>query len=717
MKRNTPLYINILTIFTTLTCSIVLCIVVYGYIQNSRIALFSAKQLVRQTGAAIGERTQNIFDGAFMTVNTYVGFNEIGEKPSLHSHPMSHAFFKCLQQHPDFTSIFIGFADGDFFLVSSLRDREQVKKEKNIPANARWYTQTIGHLPSGRRYELTKYLDEGFVTIGSSSDNNAGYDPRLRAWYRNSRHTDTSLLSDIYLFAFSKEPGITVSRRFDGAVPGVLGLDISLANLSGFMKKQLVGEDCEIMVFEQSGDLYGYHNIKKLRQNIYSNPHNRKNPRVSGLKNPVLDSLAANYEKNVSDHLHIQQLTVGGKKYISLVDPLPKEYGKELFVAITVPESFFTGPIANIGTRTLLVSLGILILFLPIIHLVARKLSKPLIELTHSVKNIQQFKLETPIEVKSSIVEVHDLSKAMETMRGTLNAFGKYIPRPLVQSMIVNKIVPELGGKRKNLTFLFSDIKDFTAISETMTPEQITGTITNYMKCMSRVILNNGGTIDKYIGDSIMAFWNAPEDDKQHAGNGCLAALNCRKALAEFNSRCRDCNEPEMLTRLGVHTGEAVVGNIGSSDRMDYTAIGAAVNLASRLEGLNKYLGTEILVSETTKDLAGDNFVFRFAGKVIPKGTTKRTRIYELLGTREGAGEEFAPFAVCKQTEEKIKLWEKDFAILLSCNFEKAAESFESYLERNGPDPLAEYYLNMARKFISTPPNENWQGEVVFNAK
>ena len=129
MRKNIPLYLNILTVFTILMCTIALCIIAYGYIQNSRIAIFSAQQLVKQTGAAIGERTQSIFDSAFMTVNTYVGFNEIEEKPSLHSHPMSNAFFKCLQEHNDFTSIFIGFADGDFFLISSLRYREKMKNE------------------------------------------------------------------------------------------------------------------------------------------------------------------------------------------------------------------------------------------------------------------------------------------------------------------------------------------------------------------------------------------------------------------------------------------------------------------------------------------------------------------------------------------------------------------------------------------------------------
>ncbi|WP_320005724.1 adenylate/guanylate cyclase domain-containing protein [Maridesulfovibrio sp.] len=718
MKKTHTLYVNILSIFITLISAVVLCVVFYGYIQNSSIALFSAKQLVRQTGSAIGERTENIFDSAFMTVNTYIGFNEIEEKPSIHSHPMSNAFFKCLQEHKDFTSIFIGFSDGDFYLVSSLRNRDKMKKEKNIPPEAQWYTQTIGHLPNGERYELTRYLNEGFVTIGSSSSVEADYDPRKRNWFIEAQKTDRAILSDIYIFALSGEPGITVSRRFDAHVPGTLGVDLSLANLSEFMKRQLVGEGCEIMIYEPSGDLYGYHDMEKLSSSLFWNADRSiARPKVTGLKSKVLNTLVANHEKNTGDHLRIHQLIVDGKRYISLIDPLPKEYGKELFVAITVPESFFTGPIAKIGTNNLLVSLGIFMLFLPVIHLVAKQLSKPLIDLTSSVNNIKQFNLEIPVDIKSNIIEVRDLSKATETMRKTLNSFGKYVPRPLVQSMMVNKITPRLGGGRKQLTFMFTDIKDFTSISETMSPEQLTRTITSYLKCMSRVILKNKGTIDKYIGDGIMAFWNAPVADKNHARNGCMAALYCREALKKFNKHCRDNNKPEMITRMGVHTGEAVVGNIGSADRMDYTAMGAAVNLASRLEGLNKYLGTEILVSDATKELAGADFLFRYAGRVLPKGTIHSSGVYELLGLKTGTDNGDRNLTVSTQQESMVKQWAEALGILMDCDYEKAAAAFESYIQTYGPDPLADYYRELSRKFVLNPPAENWQGEIVFNAK
>lgn len=718
MKKSFPLYVNILSIFTLLTCIIVISVVSYGYIRNSDIAIFSAQQLLRQTGSSIGERTQNIFDTAFTTVNTYVSFPDIGKKATIHSHPMSSVFFNILKHNQDFTSVYIGFADGDFYLVSSLRNREQMKKEKGIPSSAVWYTQTIGHRADGTRYELTKYLDSGMVTIGSSSTINVQYDPRKRNWFKDATKTDIAMLSDIYVFAMSGEPGLTVSRRFDSNMPGVVGVDMSLANLSNFMKKQLLGDKCEIMIFGNSGELYGYHNLEKLTAGMRLNKNlTFSAANVSSLNNPVLNSMFNGFQKEKSDKLQLQLLPLDGTPYISLIDPLPKEYGKELFIAIAVPESFFTGPIASIGRQTLLVSIAMLTLFLPVIFLAAKRLSKPLNELTQGVKNIQEFKLDIPVMVKSSIIEIHDLSRATETMRGTLNAFGSYIPRPLVESMIVNSITPKLGGKRKELTFMFSDIKDFTSISESLSPEHLTRSITKYFKFMSRVVLDNGGTIDKYIGDAIMAFWNAPADDINHARNACLTALQCMERVNTFNELCRQNNEPEMLTRIGVHTGEAIVGNVGSSDRMDYTAMGAAVNMASRLEGLNKYFGTEILVSETTMQAAGKDFQFRFAGKVIPKGTSIGVGVYELLGTVNGSTGTYAPFAVPPEETSRVADWEKAFAILLSCDFTAAAAAFSAYLKQHGPDSLSEYYLALAEKYITQPPSESWHGEVIFDVK
>ena len=722
MKRCFPFYLNIVTVFSVLIVAIVSAVVMYGYQGNTSAALVSARQLLMRAGDSVSERSRLLFDTAFNTTDIYVDFPGIADKASIHSHPLSHVFFRFLEQHPDFTSVYIGFDDGDFYLASSLRGREGMKRRLGIPDSAAWYTQNIGHLEDGTRYELKKYLDPGFVTVGSSVTRGVDYDPRRRGWFRSARERSEPSLSDVYVFSLSGEPGVTVSRRFEGKVSGVFGVDISLSNLCRFVRRQLVGHGSEIAIFDSEGKVYAYSDLERLVQSLSSRP-TASGPgtvdmtEVDRLKVSSLSALVREYEARGDRGSESGELSVDAVRYLFRVDPLPAEYGKRLFVAVVVPEKIFTGPIAAIGKKTLLVSLVLLFLTLPIIYTVAKLISRPIILLTESVDTIRSFNLRVPIRIKTFISEIRDLAAALETMRSSLNAFGRYVPRPLVERMITNDISPSLGGDRRELTLLFTDIEGFTSLSEGLSPETLTSNITEYFKRVSQVILHTNGTVDKYIGDAVMAFWNAPVHNPAHAHDACLAALRCRAALRIFNRGRRDSGQPEFRTRMGLHTGEVVVGNIGSADRMAYTAIGASVNLASRLEGLNKYLGSSILVSETTRFQAGDQFVFRFAGRVVPKGTSSGVGVYELLGTRHGLSGGYAPLAMDAGAEERLREWDACFNLLLSREFAGAVEAFKDYLDRHGPDRLAEHFLALAVTFTSRPPAADWKGEQIFNAK
>ena len=718
MRKSFPFYLNILTVFSILVVTIVTGVILYGYRSNTAVSLVSARQLVNRVGLSVAERSRVMFDTAFNTADIFIDFPDISQKASLHSHPMSHVFFRFLEQHQNFTSLYMGFDDGDFFLVSSLSGRETMKKRLNIPYKAAWYTQVIGHLKDGTRYELKKYLDDGFVTVGSACSRQVTYDPRERGWYRDANTTPGSTLSEVYTFSLSDEPGITVSRRFEGKVHGVFGVDMSLANLSGFVRRQAVGDRSEIMIFGREGNVYAYPDLRKLVAGINSKEGPSSDDSVvQRLGVPVLSLLLKNLQAGIGEAVEVSELTASGKAYLVQINPLPDEYGKKLYVAVAVPEGEFTGPIAVIGKQTMLVSLIMVLLSLPIIYGVAKLISRPLIVLKKAVEKIKTFNLDIPIANKTLILEIRDLTAALETMRGTLKAFGSYVPTPLVKRMITHNIIPSLGGDRRELTFMFTDIEGFTEISESMSPEVLTGSITEYFKKVSRTILWTNGTVDKYIGDAVMAFWNAPVLVPSHAHDACLAALRCRAALRVFNRKNRERGKPEFLTRIGIHTGEAVVGNIGSTDRMAYTAMGAPVNLTSRLEGLNKYLGTGILVSGVTSRAAGDVFVFRFAGRVIPKGTTQGLRVYELMGTRPDSTGVYAPLAVSPEIMVQVTEWEAAYELLLSSNFTGAAKALANYLEKNGPDKLVEHYLASAEAFMVNPPPDDWNGEQVFDVK
>ena len=209
------------------------------------------------------------------------------------------------------------------------------------------------------------------------------------------------------------------------------------------------------------------------------------------------------------------------------------------------------------------------------------------------------------------------------------NAFSHYLAPEVVKALVKDPKRLSLEGEQKELTVLFSDIRGFTGISEKMDSQVLGKFMNQYLTQMSQIIMENNGTVDKFIGDAIMAFWGAPNDDAKHPDKAVQTALLMKSHLTTMNQSFRDQGMPEIAIGIGIHSGLMSVGNFGSHDRFDYTVMGDNVNLASRIEGINKTYGTTILISESTKERLKDQFSFQFIDRVTVKGRQQRVKIYE----------------------------------------------------------------------------------------
>jgi len=209
--------------------------------------------------------------------------------------------------------------------------------------------------------------------------------------------------------------------------------------------------------------------------------------------------------------------------------------------------------------------------------------------------------------------------------------FALYLAPHVINRMLSSNKLPELGGEIRNVTVFFSDIEGFSLIAEKMPPHDLMELMNEYLSVMTDVIESHGGYVDKYIGDSIVAVFGAPADDPDHAANAARAALDCCTKLAELNASSTHFHERRLAQRIGINSGEALVGNFGSRRRFNYSVMSDAVNLASRLEGANKFYGTTIIASETTVALAGEAFAWRELDAVRVKGRNQALKIYELL--------------------------------------------------------------------------------------
>jgi adenylate cyclase len=231
---------------------------------------------------------------------------------------------------------------------------------------------------------------------------------------------------------------------------------------------------------------------------------------------------------------------------------------------------------------------------------------------------------------------VQRLADAMRAAKAGLQTFGLYVPKELVRQVLASGVEPSLGGEERDLTIMFLDLDGFTSFAENATPDETTRLLSDFFSLASQEISAGGGCVDKFIGDGIMAIWNAPVLTPDHAMRACQCALNIQTRLAEANALRRMSGLPAMHTRIGIHSGRAVIGNVGSADRLEYTAIGDAVNVAARLEALNKELGTQILVSGEVALRVRGRLAVTAKGRSALKGRMGRVEVHALHGAAAG---------------------------------------------------------------------------------
>ena len=293
------------------------------------------------------------------------------------------------------------------------------------------------------------------------------------------------------------------------------------------------------------------------------------------------------------------------------------------------------------------------------------------------------------------------------TKRQLTGLFGQYVPPELVEEMSRDPENYSMAGRKAELTVLFSDIRGFTTISEGLEPNELATLMNQYLGAMTLVVRKHRGTLDKYIGDAIMAFWGAPVDDPEHAKNAVLTGLEMHVALHELNKDLVARGWPELKIGVGVNTGPMTVGDMGSPVRQSYTVMGDAVNLGSRLEGITKQYGVGFIVGESTRELLKKEFVFRELDRVRVKGKEDPVGIYEPVG-EEGK--------VAREDLEEIKLWNQALRAYRTQDWDQAELTLMN-LQRIKPRYLYDLYVKRVEHLRKEPPGENWDGVTIFETK
>ncbi|MBI4428928.1 MAG: adenylate/guanylate cyclase domain-containing protein [Ignavibacteriales bacterium] len=290
------------------------------------------------------------------------------------------------------------------------------------------------------------------------------------------------------------------------------------------------------------------------------------------------------------------------------------------------------------------------------------------------------------------------------------NVFGHYLSPTVVNILATDPSKARLGGDRRELTVFFSDIANFTTVSESFKqPEGLVDLLNEYLSEMTSIVLKTDGTLDKYVGDAIIAFWGAPLPQKDHAYRGCVAALEMQRKLAELRPKWKKEGKPELSCRCGVNTGTVIVGNIGGKDRFDYTVIGDSVNLASRMEGANKQYHSSIMISESTYGQVKDKVIVRELDLLQVKGKTEPVKVFELLGT--------ASLKLSDGEKQSLELYHEGLKLYRKRTWDEAIAYFNQSHQLDPKCHVAQIYAERAGLYQLNPPPEEWNGVFVMTTK
>ena len=543
--------------------------------------------------------------------------------------PIGNFFAKSLEVHHGLTSVGLAIAESGEYIVAerlaggAIRVREVLRDQERQIRVADWEWQGSQRLSLGARPW-------------------DGYDPRTRPFYRLAQERKSAAWTEAY--SFWRDPnqpptlGISyVAPWYDarGNLVGVVNADFELQSVCSFLaslEEELAG--FAIVIERTSRDhfrLIAHPRPESLfdasKTNLVSNRAEVADPVVRTYVSALAEDL-----ENLGSAEYGRRFRVDGDWYLGGFRSLEDPRNPPWVIAMMVPRKAITGDIARNVIWSLAASLGCLGLALTASVWFARRMARPLQELSGEAEKVGRLHFETGHPAPSSIREIRQLQQSMSEMKASLRSFRKYVPADLVHELIATGREARLGGQQEVLTILFSDIGEFTTISEALTPQALVEQMGQYLLVVNEVIHAHRGTVDKYIGDGVMAFWGAPRPNPQHAVDACRAAWRLQERLDALARQWQATGRPQLRTRLGLHTGEVIVGNIGSENRMNYTLIGDAVNLASRMEGLNRHFGTRILISEGAFESAAPAILARPVSRVVVKGKMRGVLVYELAG-------------------------------------------------------------------------------------
>jgi adenylate cyclase len=604
---------------------------------------------------------------------------------------------------PEMSSLQVANARGDGFLIIRL-DSGRIRNR--VVSREGWGTRTLWFdLDQEGRPQSPEWRE-------------VDYEPRSRAWYAGLKDLpdEEVFWTEPYLFFTTKDLGITASVKWqDRGLEYVFAIDVLLTSITDFTRRDTtqLSKRSQTAVYTQDWRVVGLPRHQK-----FQDQEEIRRALLLPIDEIQIPELHAAVQMSEAHKEISQQIKASGKGIFSYesqdetwwagVTSYPLGKRRQLWIGILVPNDDLLEGITQLRMHIMAATLVTLLAALAYSFLLARSYSRPLEALAAQSRRISDLDFQADEKIEAKLFEFKQLSEAQAQSLTALQSFSRYVPIEIVKELMAKGEVARIGGHTETLTILFTDIAGFTNISEAMSPEALTNHLAGYFQAMIDALHHHGATVDKIVGDAIIAFWGAPTAMPDQTDRALKAVLECRDTLNTLNQTWSAQSLPELPTRFGLATGPVVVGNMGAPTRLAYTVLGDTVNLASRLEALNKVYGTGILVDMATQQAGGDGFAMRHLDRIIVVGKTQATDIFELLG--ETGKVPAVKLAAARR-------YEAAWGRYRSGEFRQAGEALAGFEAEFGVDPAVERLRQICQAYRERPPDPDWDGISIMTTK
>jgi adenylate cyclase len=614
-------------LFTTLALPFLAIIVVLDYTATSRAVITTSEDMVNRFNNQIVRELGQTIDPVITLTRSAAML--VAKDPDFFRKDVSWDFLRTNTEHsPIINTAYVGFADGSITMSAPASEKSQFFGKSAPPntANAYWRL--------ARQDE--KIIHDQLVFVGTNDEFieshrvNSTYDPRLRPWYQAAAAQKESIVYGPIKSASTGEIELTFTTPVlvDGLVVAVAAIDVSLASTEKFLNDNRISPNAISVVLDSQQRVIASSEVETKRRKSSENI-SRVGDLTSELPKRALLSLPS------SEFLGTFRFDSadGHTTYMASLSKIDLNVPVDWRILSIAPSQDFLKEITDSSRLIALIGVLALIAQLLVIYAMSARIARPLEKLALEVDDIEQLKFRDDIALpRSFFSEIDQLTTSIDRMRKAISAFSSFVPVDLVRGLLKSGQKLELGGRSRFLTIMFCDLESFSTLSENSPSQQLLLRVSKYLQIATHNINQEMGTVDKFIGDGVMAFWGAPNTLEDHAYRACVAALKIQEQMDVINKEWESEGLPPLKVRIGIHSDVVLVGNIGSIERMSYTVMGDGVNVAARLEGINKELGTRICISKTVVREAGERLKLRALDEVTVKGRKSTVEVYELLG-------------------------------------------------------------------------------------